>query len=337
MTILCATHFSDSSADAVAVAAQFARQSHQPLWLTSVVPSRSPKEQAVDSALHHEATTLREQGVEVATTILHGQVDRAVARLCTDLGAELLVVGDTSRTGTTFRSSSIDRFASGVPVPLLVVRSRIPFEAWASGARPLKVLLALDHVGSVAHAREWISRMARYGPLDVVGAHVWVPEGEPRPSAAALLESELKAVFQGLPSNVTSRVQLEVGRGRIGPLVLALAAREQADVVVLGTHAHKGLLARRSSVEHDVLGEALMSVALVPEAPIGVSPGSPVAWPEEPVLFTHVARGTLSLGAVAAVIAASLIGTGVLLKVYRDGAFSPLTPGPNCELICRGP
>ena len=40
MTIVCATHFTTSSANAVTVAALLARQSSERLWLTSVVPNR---------------------------------------------------------------------------------------------------------------------------------------------------------------------------------------------------------------------------------------------------------------------------------------------------------
>ena len=38
MTIVCATHFTASSSDAVAVAGHLARRTGQPLWLVTVLP-----------------------------------------------------------------------------------------------------------------------------------------------------------------------------------------------------------------------------------------------------------------------------------------------------------
>lgn len=304
MTIVCATHFTDSSSEAVAVAAHLARRTRQRLWLASVLPgvpmgskSSSPKETAVNSALSFEANALRETGLEVETALLHGKVERAIGRLCSDQGAQLLVVGDTSHTGTSLFATPVDRFASGVSVPLLVVRNRRPFDAWARGERALKVLLAIDHTWSSALARDWIARLARYGPLDVLATHVWAPAEElarrGRPvsddaeaSLAEVLTRETEVALSGLPDNVTSRVQLEVGRGHVGALLLELARREKMDMMVLGSHPKKGLLARLTSVSHEVLADALMSVALVPadgpsvEAMARSSPPPPAITPQ---------------------------------------------------------
>lgn len=283
MTIVCATHFTDSSSEAVSVAAQLARRTGQRLWLASVVPGvplspgGGPKETAVNSALHLEAGVLRDQGLEVETALLHGKVERAIGRLCNDQGAQLLVVGDTSHTNSGLFATPIDRLASDVSVPMLVVRSRKPFEAWARGERPLRVLLAVDYTWSSALAREWLSRLAHYGPLEVLATHVWSPAEEharrgrggvftdaEEASLAELLTKETEVALTGLPKNVKWRVQLEIGRGHVGALLLELARREKRDMIVLGTHPKKGLLARLTSVSHEVLADALMSVALVP-------------------------------------------------------------------------
>ena len=284
MAIVCATHFTDSSSDAVAVAAQLAQRTRQPLWLVTVLPgvrlasgSPSPREQVVNDALHLEAGVLRERGIEVEVALLHGKVERAVGRLCADVNAKLVVVGDSSHTQSSLFATPTDRIASGVSVPVIVVRSLKPFEAWARGERPLKVLLAIDHTWSSALARDWLTALAVYGPLEVLATHVWTPAEEherrggktpmtdaDHSSLSEVLTREAEAALLTLPHSIKARVQLEVGRGHIGELLLGIAAREKVDLIVLGSHPKKGLLGRLTSVSHEVLSNAMMSVALVP-------------------------------------------------------------------------
>jgi len=288
MTIVCATHFTISSSDATVVAAHLARRMKQKLWLVTVVPGvplstgrTSHRDKTVLDALHTEANVLRQEGLDVEVSLLHGKVDRALGKLCKDIDARLLVVGDSSQAHTSPFATPVDRIASGVSVPLLVVHSMRPFEAWAKGERALKVLLAIDQTWSSAVARDWLAGLAAYGPLDLLATHLWVPADEharrhgktPMTPAdegamAEELTSEAEATLRTLPNNVKWRVQLEVGRGNLGELLLQMAAREQVDVMVLGTHQRKGLLSRLTSTSHHVLADAIMSVALVPAEPV---------------------------------------------------------------------
>ena len=286
MTIVCATHFSISSSDAVVVAAHLARRMKQKLWLVTVVPGvplttgrTSHRDKTVLDALHTEANVLRQEGLDVEVSLLHGKVDRPLGKLCHDIEARLLVVGDSSQARTAPFATPVDRIAYGVSVPLLV-HSRKPFEAWARGERPLKVLLAIDQTWTSAVGRDWLAGLAAYGPLDVLATHLWLPADEhvrrhgktPMTPAdegamAEQLTSEAEGVLRTLPPNVKWRVQLEVGRGNLGELLLELAAREQVDVMVLGTHQRKGLLSRLTGTSHQMLADAIMSVALVPSEP----------------------------------------------------------------------
>lgn len=283
MAIVCATHFTSSSTDALQVSALLARRTKQRLYLASVLPgvtfnTQGAKETAANSALAMEASVLRDSGLEVETALLHGQLERALGRLCTDVNAQLLVVGDTSHTSPSLFATPVDRIAEGVQVPLLVVRSPKPFIPWARGEEGLRVLLAVDHSWSSALAREWLTKLAAFGPLDVLAAHIWSPDeeasrhgrltppsDEEKEVMAARLLADTQAGLKGLPPNVRARVQLEVGRGHVGGLLLSLAARERVDMMVLGTHPHRGLLGRLTSVTHEVLTNGLMSVALIPE------------------------------------------------------------------------
>ena len=303
MTIVCATHFTDSSSDAVAVATHLARRTRQRLWLVTVLPgvpvgpsAEGPRrETTVNNALHLEASVVREQGVEVEVALLHGKMERAVGRLCDDVNARLLVVGDSSHNRPSLFATPVDRLAYGVSVPLLVVRNEKPFEAWARGLAPLKVLLAIDHTWSSALAREWLAGLAVYGPLEVIATHIWSPveefarRGKRMPltdadedSMAAMLMKETEVALEDLPPNVTTRVQLELGRGPIGMLLLDVAARERVDLMVLGSNPHKGVFSRLTSISHEVLANSLMSVALIPgEGPmVGELARNPPPLPE---------------------------------------------------------
>ncbi len=285
MSIVCATHFTDSSNDAVHVAAALAQRTRQEVLLASVLPALQlsdalghRKEIDVTDNLETAAQLLRSEGIKAEAELVHGAVDSALARLCARQRAQLLVVGDSSRGGRPLFGKPIDRLPYELSIPLLVVRSARPFEDWAQGKGPLRVLLAIDHTWRSELARNWIERLAEYGPLEVIATHVWSPDEEAarhgrgpvrdeasEQAMARRLREDCEAALEGLPSNVTHRVHLEIGRKHVAELLVQVAAREQADLIVLGTHPQHGVLGLLSSVSHAVLAKALMSVAFVPE------------------------------------------------------------------------
>ena len=185
MSIVCATHFTDSSNDAVHVAAALAGKTRQAVLLASVLPALQlsdalghRKELDVTDNLETAAQLLRSEGIKAEAELVHGAVDSALARLCARQRAQLLVVGDSSRGGRPLFGKPIDRLPYELSIPLLVVRSARPFEDWAQGKGPLRVLLAIDHTWRSELARNWIERLAEYGPLEVIATHVWSPDEE---------------------------------------------------------------------------------------------------------------------------------------------------------------
>ncbi len=290
MTIVCATDFSDSSFSAVRVASTLAHRHNQPLWLVHVMPHSvllrrgATRELAATEALLLEAAALASEGIVAQTAVLYGTLAPAVEQFCAEKGARLLVVGDSNHPPSR-APGWLDKFTFGVKTPLLVVRDPKPFAAWALGANPLKVMLALDHSWSSASARDWIKRLSEYGSLEVIAAHVWwpaeeyarrklpVPEaGEAHTVLSHLLRAETEAALANLPPNVTHRVHLEIGVGHVGEQLLAMAAAEQVDVLVLGTHPNRGALAQMRSVSHQALELAPMSVACIPGPPAPSAP-----------------------------------------------------------------
>lgn len=280
MTIVCATHFTDSSAEALAVAAQLARKTRQPLWLVNVmggaalVAGGSARDAVARTALEDEARPLREEGLEVSTALLHGKLDRSLAEFCDFVGAQLVIAGERQHTLFPLFATSAERLASRIDAPLLLVHSRKPFEAWSSGNAFLKVLLALDHTWKPESARRWLANLATFGALDVLAVHVWSPEDERHrrdggtlEDLTVLLKAETSAALLMLPPNVISRVLLEHAPGDVARALLRLAEEERSDLIALGSHGPRGLLARLRSVSHEVLVNGHASVALVPEQP----------------------------------------------------------------------
>lgn len=285
MSIVCATHFTPSSLDAVEVATALAERTQQKLYLVSVMPigSGPTVDKNASAALLQEASTALEHRLDVETTVLHGRVEQQLSVFCRDVSARLLVLGDTSRTMSPLFATPIDKISGDVAAPMLVVKSRLPFLPWAGGTAPLRVLLAVDHAWSAGRTRNWLQQLAAYGPLDVLATHVWSPADEatrqgvdaPDDALAARWAERLQRTteqgLQGLPDTIKVKVQLELGRGHIGRLLLALASREQRDVLVMGTRPH-GLLGRITSVTHEVLAEGAQSVALIPQGAVQPTP-----------------------------------------------------------------
>jgi nucleotide-binding universal stress UspA family protein len=290
MTIVCATHLSNSSFAAVKAAAALAHVKHESLDLISVVPPRplaTTDDHPVSEALRLEARALNADGIETTAEVLHGTLEGAVRKFCEDRHASLLVVGDSTHAIASLAAGPMHAFKDGVDVPLLVVRDARPFERWARGEAALKVMLALDHTWSSAIARDWITRLASYGAIDLVAAFVWWPADEdarrgtaPSPESdghrtmTEVIARELEAALASLPANVKHRVRLELGADHIAAKLLVMAGDEQVDLLVLGSHTLQGPLARLRSVSNGVLADAPMSVACIPSRDAAPSPAT---------------------------------------------------------------
>nr|WP_255203405.1 universal stress protein [Myxococcus sp. AM011] len=141
-------------------------------------------------------------------------------------------------------------------------------------------MLGVDRSRSFEVARDWVRALAKVGPLDVVGGHIfWVSSDTERRGLNLVrpydyrdvsadpreaLEREVSALLEPLRSeSLTVRVRLEPGAGRATDTLVALAAEEQVDLLVVGAR-HRKPLARLWSVSHDTRRLAAMSVVSVP-------------------------------------------------------------------------
>ncbi|QRN98151.1 universal stress protein [Archangium violaceum] len=285
MSILCATHFSDAAQRAATAAAELARKMDEPLFLVHVLPSdlsRAFGQPLVDTAraaLGDEVRRLEKLGARVSHQLLTGESAVELARFAEEKGVSLVVTASpTSASPFLGLGGTVDRLATALPVPLLVVRDAEPFEAWVKGERPLKVMLGVDRSQTYMVARDWVRGLRRYGAVEVVAARVyWANEeyerfGLPHPMVFQQVTPELyRALEQEVRSLVTPldaegqpvRVRLESGLGRIADHLVAIAADEKADMLVVGTHQRRAL-GKLWSVSHHALRLAKMSVVSVP-------------------------------------------------------------------------
>ncbi|PTL83432.1 universal stress protein [Vitiosangium sp. GDMCC 1.1324] len=288
MTILCATHFSDAAQRAATAAAELARKLNEPLFLVHVLPGDLARafgktlQDTAMSALRDEVQRLEKLGTRVSFQLLTGEPAEELARFAEEKGAGLVVTaGPTSASPFLGVGGTVDRLATALPVPLLVVRDAEPFEAWVRETRPLRVMLGVDRSQPFEAARDWLQRLRRYGQVEVVAGRIYWPHEEYQrmglahpmsfqdvtPELRRALEQEVRTLAGPLEAagQPPVRVRLEPGVGRIADHLVTLAADEKVDVLVVGSHQRRAL-GKLWSVSHHALRLAKMSVASVPVA-----------------------------------------------------------------------
>ncbi len=299
MPIVCATNFSDVAHAACTVAAQLAAKAGVPLCLVHVLPAENVKAfgrsllEAAEGALGDEARRLEKLGAKVETKLLSGEAHGALAEFAPARGASLVVTAPPSHeTAFLGVGGTVDRLASALPLPLLVVREPAAFEAWARGERPLKVMLGVDRSLPFEASRDWVRGLGRLGPVELMAARIFWPQEEyqrfglPRPMVYGEITEDLTHALQREVTSLVAplveaglpvRTRLEMGVGRIADHLVAVAAEEGADLLVVGTHQRKAL-AKLWSVSHHALRLARMSVVSVPAqaAPQGAEAPVPV-------------------------------------------------------------
>ncbi len=288
MSLLCGIDFSPSSSRAARVAALLAARLGTPLHLVHALPAWPRNLQpgegegvltAARRALEAEVNALRALGAEVQAHLELKPPAQALLSVCEERGATLMVLGATGEGEPAGRpvGSTADRLAQQAHVPALVIRSAEPFEAWAKGERPLRVLLGAAMDAASEHAWRWLQGLARVGPLEVTAAHVyWPPEQLQRlglkgprslvegdPEVDRVLTRELEARFRA-GAGLTPRLRLLPSLGRASDALLSLGREEKADLIVVGSHHRSALGALwEGSISRAVLHHASVAVACV--------------------------------------------------------------------------
>jgi nucleotide-binding universal stress UspA family protein len=290
--IICGTDFSQNAEQAATVAAILAARSGKRLLLVHVADEFNARGddqkkltaflRPVAKQLRGEAYRLNETGATIETKLLTGEVaEQAILKIGEREAASLVVVSSVSKTAfDRWTLGSVSEYlAQALPVPTLLVRSAAPFEAWASGERPLRIFVAADF-GSVSDAAlQWVRNLRDLGPCDIVVAHVDRPGEEcarlgitPKilenpPVVQSVLERDLRERARTQLGEENVRIVVSPALKRLETRLIELAVEAKADLFVIGTHQRQGL-ARigNPSVSRSIQRHAPMSLVCVSAA-----------------------------------------------------------------------
>jgi len=345
MSIVFGTDFSEQAMAAARAAAALARKSGEVLHLVHITEygsagrSTSGDEslrREVSARLEAQAAELRTADTRVEIQLLEGTPDEVLVEHAGLVHASLLIVSHHGQRAPRWRIGNVtERVVQATHCPVLVVRSAAPLEAWARGERSLRILLGLDFSPPSEAAVAWVRKLRMFGPCEVVAVHhYWgadahvrygVPlshEAEVTPEVEEALRRDLTTRLGDMPGTGAVWVHLDPSMGRPSESLVALARREAADLIVVGTHQRSGASKWwYGSVSQKVMHEASVSVLCVPSSAVAA-----VTIPEVRRVLAPTDLSEVGISAIRhaySVVPAG--GTIYLLHVLEPlGATSPL-------------
>lgn len=289
MTVLCGIDFSESSARAAEVAVGIAAHLKLPVCLVHALPDwadvvhgdeKASILRAIGLALENEAERLRRLGVQVRARFEFDAPEKSLIRITREESATVLVLGATGRgrAGGHAVGRTAERLAQQSHVPTLFVRTPNPFIEWIKGEKPIRVVVGLDFNLVSDEAWRWAQELARVGPLEVIGVHLYWPAREfhrlglsgmrsyfdPDPDVERVLHRDLAQRFRPT-SGLSIQLRVEPSIGRLSDHLLSIASEAKGDLVVVGSH-QRSAVARlwEGSVARGVIHNARSSVACIP-------------------------------------------------------------------------
>jgi nucleotide-binding universal stress UspA family protein len=164
---------------------------------------------------------------QVFSAVEYGPLAKALQRLCTSKGADLVVMGTTGAAGFSLFGSNAADVAKASAVPVLIV----PKDAQYKGLR--QILLADDLSGVEARTMDLLVKLARGTGAHITIAHVR-RRGTPAPDVRSL------AVYDELLADVPYTV-MELGDDDVAQALSETAEKQHMDLVAV-LHRHRGLL-----------------------------------------------------------------------------------------------
>ncbi|WP_272484950.1 universal stress protein [Zeimonas sediminis] len=300
MRITCGTDFSERGHQAAEVAALLAARSGGRLELVHALDTRGAVlgaahvletlETAARERLDFEAGRLRALGATVDTAMPDGWPDEALLGEADRHDSAMIVLAATgSRDGAGVSvGKTCERTLSRAKRPMMVVRDAAPLTAWLRGERPLHILVAFDFSPQAASALAFAARLARIGACRIVAAFADDPRREARrmglagspDEAQGLLQQALADHVAQLEPELPADVVVSPHLGDPAARLAHLAERENADLVVAGTH-QRGPLQRlfAGSVSLQLLRDSATNLIIVPTAEAEAA--APAAAPHE--------------------------------------------------------
>lgn len=187
---------------------------------------------------------LKGTGVEANLRLAWGEVADAVERTTAELGADLVITGmaRSETLGRFLLGSAVERLASRLPQPLLVVRKRVRS---AYG----RIVIATDFSASSAAALRAALRFFPGRELVLYHAYRRPPSGGGEKIAAESVSSETgPAQYErflaelDLPEGARERLCLRVERGTLSRVLPRYVRDQDIDLVVMGARGRGGLV-----------------------------------------------------------------------------------------------
>jgi nucleotide-binding universal stress UspA family protein len=288
MSIVFGTDFSERAMKAGRAAAELARRTGEVLHLVHVTEYGSAgRASSTEDSLRREllsrleaqAAELRTGDTQVELHLLEGTPDEVLVEHAAVVHASLLIVSHHGQRAPRWRIGNVaERAVQSARCPVLVVRSGDPLAAWARRERSLRVLLGLDFSPPSDAAVAWVRKLRTLGNCEVVAAHhYWgadahvryglplSPESEVTPEVEEALRRDLTARLGDMPGTGAVWVHLDPGLSRPADSLVALARKEEADLIVVGTHQRTGASKWwYGSVSQRIVHESPVSVLCVP-------------------------------------------------------------------------
>jgi len=250
--IVCATDFSKSSARALDYAITIARWVHASVTVLHVLPPASrvrgvetdghspplppcsdgPEEARLDMPALSEHET---RGLSIAPIVVEGDAVAEIVRFVETEPTDLLVVGTNGRSGLQrYRLGSVtERLLRRTSCPILTVPPRMR-DATPTGPVFKHIVCAVDFSRSSMHALEFGASVADLTHATLTMLHVFEPIPEcDNASLRAAAMRHLASVARG-PLHDVTRVTSVLEVGKPGPMILEVAEKEAADLIVLG-------------------------------------------------------------------------------------------------------
>lgn len=293
MSIICGTDLSPASRGALDVARALAAQRGDHEVVLVHVAEGEPGDAALAelrARLVAQAGT--DAGPSVRVELVVGLPDQTLVSFAETESSDLIVIAARSRgeRAAARLGTTAAHVIARTHVPVIVVRDPAPWLAFATGARPLKILLGIDDSATCDLGVQWTLALGARGPIDVVLGAIYYPDdaaayyGLPAhglvdadPEIERLMQRDLIRRFAGSAAKASPRITARArrGLGRIGDHMIELADEEHVDAIVVGTGQKTGL-GRLGSVSSVIVEDAHASVVCVPPHAVVVTQTVPV-------------------------------------------------------------
>lgn len=280
-TIAVATDFSEQAERAGLAAVALAKRLGAPIRLFHALEPKSPAapdedgEAGARQQLQALADGIHAAGVAVEIELVRGYAEEVLAAAARRDDVGVLLVGTHGRRAPLrwFLGSVAEQTLRANAVPVLVVADGSDaFVQWAEGARPMRIVLAIESVASADPLLEIARLFRRAGGCDLSLLHV-----APRALLTGRLSRLLERKLRTQANELGATLQLVADGGSLAGAMAAFLSTHVTDLVVVGIHARSGVDSLRTAelaraLLHHRVGPVL-GVPLVSEgAAIGEAP-----------------------------------------------------------------